>query len=288
MKKKNILMLMFCVLTIMTACHSGNSTENVVIDVISREQGSGTRTAFEELLEVNTDIDHLMTSEAGIKDGNGLVATYVARNNEAIGYVSFATLEANKDIIHGLDVDGVSPTAQNVLNGTYKVARPFVAVYKEEFLTDADRVFLEFLDTIQGLQALESAETIVDYSAASSFDATKYGNLTGNIILGGSTSTERSIKAAASVFTALFPHVTYSYASTGSGSGIQNADNGTYAIGFSSRAIAESELENGLEAKIVCRDGIVFVVNKNNAVEGMSSEQIRDIYLGKIKYWTEL
>ena len=288
MKKKYVLIMMISILTIMTACHTGNSAANVVIDVISREQGSGTRTAFEELLEINTSEETLMTDDAGIKDGNGLVATYVARNIEAVGYVSFATLEANKEIVHGLSVDGVAPTAENVLNGSYEIARPFVAVYKEEFLSDVEKAFLEFLESAQGLQALESAETIVDYSEASSFDASKFEGLKGNMILGGSTSTERSIKAAAGVFTAMFPHVTYSYASTGSGSGIQNADNGTYSIGFSSRSITESELGSGLEARVVCRDGIVFIVNKDNLVENLSSEQVRDIYLGKVKFWNEV
>jgi len=288
MKKKCALALILGLLTVLTACQAGNSTGNDGIDVISREQGSGTRTAFEELLEINNDKTQLMTSNVGIKDGNGLVATYIARNNSAIGYVSFATLETNKASVHGLSIDGVEASPENVINGTYGISRPFVAIYQEENLSEVDRAFIEFLGSVQGLSALEGAETIVDYTDAPQFDVSKYENLRGNMVLGGSTSTERAVKEAAGVFKAMFPQVTYSYSATGSGSGIQNAQNGTYTIGFSSRSMTDSELENGLKETTICKDGIVFIVNNDNPIKNISSQQIRDIYLGVIKSWDEL
>ena len=288
MKKKCVLVLITGLLTVLTACQSGSSTNNYVIDIISREQGSGTRTAFEELLGINSDRDHLMTKNVGIKDGNGLVATYIAKNDLAIGYVSFATLESNKDIVNGLSINGVEATPENVLNGTYALSRPFVAVYQDSNLSEVERAFIEFLSSAQGLAALESAETIVDYTNAPNFEMSDYGELKGNMILGGSTSTERAVKEAAGVFTALFPQVTYSYSATGSGSGIQNAQNGTYSIGFSSRSITQSELESGLQASTICQDGIVFIVNGENPIQDITSDQIRNIYLGNISFWNEI
>ena len=122
----------------MAACGStnnGSDTTQAVegaIDVVSREAGSGTRSAFEEIIGFNGENQDPLTANATIKDGNGVVATYVAANDAAIGYVSFVTLEENHGKINGLTVEGVEATAENVLEGKYSVARPFEMVYMEE------------------------------------------------------------------------------------------------------------------------------------------------------------
>ena len=132
------------------------------IDVVSREAGSGTRSAFEEIIGFNGEDQDPLTANATIKDGNGAVATYVAANDAAIGYVSFVTLEENHGKINGLTVEGVEATAENVLEGKYSVARPFEMVYMEENITDVERAFIDFVSSIDGLEILESKGTIVD------------------------------------------------------------------------------------------------------------------------------
>ena len=219
MKKLTSLMAVVALTFSLTACgsktetqeQSQTSTEGTtettalsVIDVVSREEGSGTRSAFEEIIGFNVDGMDAMTSNATIKDGNGVVATYVAGNESAIGYVSFVTLEEKASELKGLTVDGVEATAENVLEGTYGVSRPFMMVYKDENLTDVERAFIEFLASKDGLEVLESTGTIVDTTNAEDFDMSKYKNLTGNMTLGGSTSTEKAVKAAADEFTALY------------------------------------------------------------------------------------
>ncbi|MCU7192223.1 substrate-binding domain-containing protein [Turicibacter sanguinis] len=269
----------------------GSNTETTslgVIDVVSREEGSGTRSAFEEIIGFNVDGEDPMTSNATIKDGNGVVATYVAGNESAIGYVSFVTLEEKASELKGLTVDGVEPTAANVLEGTYGVSRPFMMVYKDENLTDVERAFIDFLASKDGLEVLESTGTIVDTANAEDFDMSKYDNLTGNMTLGGSTSTEKAVKAAADEFTALFPKVTYTYDGTGSGTGVNNAQDGTYTLGFASRELKESEIESGLAYSTLCMDGIAVVVNKENSTNDITLEQIREVYTGKITDWNEV
>ena len=269
----------------------GSNTETTslgIIDVVSREEGSGTRSAFEEIIGFNVDGEDPMTSNATIKDGNGVVATYVAGNESAIGYVSFVTLEEKASELKGLTVDGVEPTAANVLEGTYSVSRPFMMVYKDENLTDVERAFIDFLASKDGLEVLESTGTIVDTANAEDFDMSKYDNLTGNMTLGGSTSTEKAVKAAADEFTALFPKVTYTYDGTGSGTGVKNAQDGTYTLGFASRELKESEIESGLAYSTLCMDGIAVVVNKENSTNDITLEQIREVYTGKITDWNEV
>lgn len=259
-----------------------------VIDVVSREEGSGTRSAFEEIIKFNIDGEDSMTSNATIKDGNGVVATYVAGNEASIGYVSFVTLEEKHGELKGLTVDGIEPTAENVLAGKYAVSRPFMMVYNKEYLTDVERAFIEFLASKEGLEILESTGTIVDITNAEDFDFTKYTNLSGNMTLGGSTSTEKAVKAAADEFTALFPKVTYTYDGTGSGTGIKNAQDGTYTLGFASRELKQSEIESGLGYATLCMDGIAVVINSANPTNDISLDQIKSIYVGNLTDWNEL
>lgn len=258
------------------------------IDVVSREAGSGTRSAFEEIIGFNGEDQDPLTANATIKDGNGVVATYVEGNDASIGYVSFVTLEENHGKINGLTVGGVEPTAENVLSGEYSVARPFEMVYMEENITDVERAFIDFASSIEGLEILESKGTIVDTTNAESFDVSKYGDLSGNMVMGGSTSTEAAVKALADEFKALFPKVTYTYDATGSGAGVKNAVSGTYTLGFASREIKESELKEGITPVTLCMDGIALVVNPSNSLTDISKDQIKDVYTGNITDWSEL
>ena len=132
----------------------GGKDANIV--VVSRENGSGTRSAFEEISKVGDKL----SQEAIIKSGNGEVAAYVAGEENAIGYVSFVTLEANKDKISGLMVEGVEAKVENVQAGSYLLSRPFVMVYKTENLTEADKAFMDFIFTEEGQNIIEEAGAI--------------------------------------------------------------------------------------------------------------------------------
>ncbi len=110
------------------------------IAVISREDGSGTRGAFEELV----GFEDALTASAIIKDGNGNVQSTVAGNPLAIGYVSFTYLDST---VKGLTVGGVEPTVAAVLDGTYPISRPFMIIYHEENLSDAAKAFLAWVQT---------------------------------------------------------------------------------------------------------------------------------------------
>jgi phosphate transport system substrate-binding protein len=126
------------------------------IVVVSRENGSGTRSAFEEIAKIGD----LLTEKAIIKSGNGEVASYVAGEPNAIGYTSFVTLEANSDKIKGLQVESVKPEIANVQNQTYKLSRPFIMIYDLSKLNEAEKAFINFLFTEEGQDVLEEAGAI--------------------------------------------------------------------------------------------------------------------------------
>ncbi len=296
--RKLLVMLSSLALTFtLAACSDqnteGGSTSLEAIDVVSREDGSGTRSAFEEIIDFNQkgDDDEIVdpiTSNANIKDGNGVVATHVAGNDASLGYVSFVTLAENEGKVKGLTVEGVEPTVENVLSGDYGVARPFNMVYLEENLTDVEKAFVAFIESTEGAEIIEEEGGIANMEGRESFDSSAYDALTGNLVLGGSTSVEGVAKAVAGEFTALFPNVTYTYDATGSSAGVENAINGTYTLGFASRSIKDTELAQGITADVLCMDGIALVVNPSNETTNISMSQIKDVYTGSIANWSEL
>ncbi len=91
------------------------------IHVITREEGSGTRTAFEELVMGKTEI----TPSALVQDSNGAVREIVATDPYAIGYISCGLVNHQ---VKALAIDGVSPTSQNIKKGEYKLTRRFLFV----------------------------------------------------------------------------------------------------------------------------------------------------------------
>jgi len=94
---------------------------NAPIAVVSREAGSGTRGAFEEIV----GFAGRLAAGANESTSTGAIKAGIAQNPNAIGYISLGSLDAT---IKALSVGGVSATAANVVNGTYRVARPFIVL----------------------------------------------------------------------------------------------------------------------------------------------------------------
>lgn len=109
------------------------------IFVVSREESSGTRSAFEELIGLE-DAGGL-TGNASVSEGNGPVQAAVAGNENAIGYVSFSFID---DTVKPLTVSGVEANAENAKSGEYPLSRPFLFCYYDDKATEAGKAFLEF------------------------------------------------------------------------------------------------------------------------------------------------
>lgn len=129
----------------------GGADQNIV--VVSREDGSGTRGAFEELL----DFEGALTSDAMIAEGNGNVQTTVAGNEQAIGYVSITSMD---ETVKPVLVNGVEATVDNVLAETYKISRPFLMVYHEENMTPATQAYIDFILSEEGQAIVEESHGI--------------------------------------------------------------------------------------------------------------------------------
>ncbi|MCL2433297.1 MAG: phosphate ABC transporter substrate-binding protein [Clostridia bacterium] len=112
--------------------------------------------------------------------------------------------------------------------------------------------------------------------------------LAGIVKTGGSTSVEKVMNALRFQFVEDNPGVTVEYEANGSGDGIKNTISGQYELGHSSRELKTDGTEDGLTAIAYAIDGIAIVVHPDNGVESLTKDQIKKIYTGEIKNWSEV
>ncbi|MCL2138005.1 MAG: phosphate ABC transporter substrate-binding protein [Treponema sp.] len=121
------------------------------IAVVSREPGSGTRGAFEEILKFQ---DQLVRGAIEF-DGTGAIKAEVSRNVDAVGYISLGSLDSG---IKALNVDGVAATTENVVAGTYLIARPFILVTKKNItIRPQTQAFLDWIMGNEGQSIVASS-----------------------------------------------------------------------------------------------------------------------------------
>lgn len=252
------------------------------ISVISREEGSGTRGAFVELMEVvDGDKNDITTVNAEITNSTSVMLTTVAGNKQAIGYVSLGSLS---DEVKAVKVDGVEASTDDIKNGSYKVSRPFLLAYKDGQLSELAQDYLKYILSSDG-QTLISDNGYI--SIADNAEAYKASGLSGKLVLAGSTSVSPVMEKLADAYKALNPNVTVEIQQTGSGAGITSAIDGVCDFGMSSRELKESEAAE-LKSEEIALDGIAVVVNKENPVDNITSEQIKSIYLGETTDWSAI
>ena len=124
------------------------------IVVVGRDAASGTRSAFEELLDVEDACAY-----AQEKDSTGAVKTAVETTPEAIGYVSLEAADAD-DTTKKLSLDGVEATEEKIVEGAYKLSRPFIMATKTGAETEAVKAFLEYVLSAEGQEVVKSQKLI--------------------------------------------------------------------------------------------------------------------------------
>jgi phosphate transport system substrate-binding protein len=268
----------------LAACGAGGEGGDAAspISVISREDGSGTRSAFVELMGVMVDDVDNTTVNAEISPSTSVVVTTVAGNENAIGYISMGAMS---DEVKAVKVDGVEATADNVKAGGYAVSRSFAVVTNAQ-MTELAADFIDYIMSAEG-QAIIAEEGYITVNDAAENYEVKNG-LEGKIVLAGSTSVAPVMQVMADSYKALYEGVEIEIQQTGSGAGITSTIEKACDIGMSSRALKAEELAQGLTETTIAMDGIAVIVNNNNAVEDLTSEQIRQIFTGEVTDWAAL
>lgn len=250
------------------------------ITVISREDGSGTRSAFVELTGVEDDNGDNTTVDAEIANKTDVVLTSVAGNESSIGYVSLGSLN---DTVKAVKVDGVEATTDNVKSGDYKLSRPFNIATKGE-PTGVAKDFINFILSADGQAIVEEEGYITVNDAAEAF--TTDGS-EGQIAVGGSSSVSSVMEKLIEAYQAVNPKAKIELQTSDSTSGMTGAIDGTFAIGMASRELKDEEKAE-LTGTSIALDGIAVVVNPNNTVEDLTMDQIKSIYIGETTDWADV
>ena len=279
------------------------------IGVVSREDGSGTRGAFVEIVGVVDEDDNDMTTlDAVIQNSTNGVMQTVAGDSQAIGYISLGSVN---DSIKVVPIDGVEASAENVTNGTYPIARPFnVAWSNEGDLSEVAADFLTFIHSADG-QAIVEEEGYVqvtpkaDEEAATEEESTEESSeeaaseeavelpayevagLEGTVEVVGSTSVTPVMEKLAEAYSALNEGVTINITSNGSSAGMEAAMNGTADLGMASRELDEEE-QAALNFDAIAIDGIAVIAHPENPISGLTLENVKQIFLGEVTEWEEV
>ena len=251
------------------------------ITVVSREDGSGTRGAFVELIGVEDEEGNDMTTvDAEISNSTEVVIQSVAGNTGAIGYISLGSLD---DTVKGVKIDGVEPTAENIENGSYTVSRPFNVATKGELTNEAAQDFMNYIMSEEG-QAIVAE----DYIPVADVEAFESNGASGSVTISGSSSVSPLMQKLIEGYNAVNPNVDIELQTSDSTTGMTDAINGMSDIGMASRELKQEELDAGLVNTVIATDGIAIIVNNESPIEDLTTEQVRDIYLGNVTDWSEV
>ena len=254
---------------------SADSFASAAIHVISRDEGSGTQIAFLELFGIED-----VLSDAEISNSTSVVMSTVANDPGAIGYISLGSLN---DTVKAAAIDGAAASVENVQNGSYKVKRPFMIVYKN----DSNELIQDFLNYIH---STEGAAVIQDegYVPEKETGAFQSANPVGTMTIGGSSSVTPLMEKLAEAYMKANPKAALSVMQSDSTVGITSANDGTYDIGMASRELKNEESSYGLQEDIIAQDGIAVILNKSSDVDGLTKENVTGIYTGEIRNWSDV
>ncbi|HFI0056912.1 TPA: extracellular solute-binding protein [Streptococcus suis] len=269
---------------LLTACgQAAKDTADQPITVVSREEGSGTRGAFIELVGIESKdangekVDNT-TNQAIVTNSTAVMLQTVTGDTAAIGYASLGALDGNSK---PLEIDGVAPSIDTIKSGEYKIARPFNIVTKDS-ISEAAQDFISFIMSSDG-QAVVEKSGYIPVDAKAAYQAkTK----SGKVVVAGSSSVNPVMEKLKEAYQAVNPDVTVEIQQSDSSTGVTSAIEGSADIGMASRELKDSESSAGVSATPIAIDGIAVIVNKENPLSGLTVQEVQDIYTGKEAEWS--
>lgn len=282
--KKLLSIILVCALVLSACAGCGNSGE--AITVYSREAGSGTRSAFTELVGILQKVDGQSVDKtivtADVTNSTQVMLTQVSSDKNGIGYVSLGSLN---DSVKALKVDGVAPTTENVKNDSYAIKRPFNIVTKGETTNDLAKDFISFIMSSDGQEIVSKNGYIKAKEDSEAFNGKKPS---GELVIGGSSSVFPVMEKLVEAYQKINGNAKIELQQSDSTSGVNNVKEGVYDIGLASRELKDAEIQSGISNIVIAVDGIAVIVNKENVVDSLTKEQIKDIYVGTITSWTQV
>lgn len=289
MSKKRILVLSFAISALLLGgCSAKSATPEPVdgletlgtIQVVSREEGSGTRSVFAELLGFAESSDSSKTDntteDALIVGSTDDVITAVAVNTAATGYISMGAAENAQDM-KVLAIDGTEATMENVREDSYPLSRPFCLAWSGT-LSELEQDFLTYV--------LGSGQKIVEQSYVPVDNSTTFlsGQQEGTITIHGSSSAAPLLEELAEAYMEINPHAVIEVTASDSTSGLNDAMQGNCDFAMSSRELKDYEKEL-LDYEVIAQDGISVIVNSENPLDNVTAAELKSIFTGSISDW---
>ena len=253
------------------------------ISVLSREDGSGTRGAFIELFGIEekdadgNKVDNT-TEEAIITNSTSVMLTSVASDEYAIGYVSLGSLD---DTVKAVSIDGAEASVENIKNGTYTIARPFNIATKGE-VSDVAQDFINYIMSAEG-QAVITENGYIGSDDAAAFES---NGATGKVTVSGSSSVTPVMEKLKEAYLAVNTNADIEIQTSDSTTGVTSTQEGICDIGMASRDLKDTE--TGVTATTIAQDGIAVIVNNENPVENLTSDQVKSIFTGETTVWADV
>jgi len=262
---------------------SGDFDNSEYINVVSREDGSGTRGAFIELFGVEEKNDagekiDNTTDEAIITNSTDVMLTTVTGDEYSIGYVSLGSLN---DSVKAVSIDGAEATVDNIKSGDYTIARPFNIATKGT-PSDVAQDFINFIMSADGQAVISDNKYIPVDDGAAAFES---NGASGKVVVAGSSSVTPVMEKLKEAYVAVNSGAEIEIQESDSTTGMTAAMDGTCDIGMASRELKDSETEGGLTATVIAMDGIAVIVNNDNPTADLSKDTVKGIYTGEITSW---
>ncbi|MGJ0709026.1 substrate-binding domain-containing protein [[Clostridium] innocuum] len=313
MWKKTMTATVACLMTFsLAACGSSDEGKTAGVSgdikVYTRDSSSGTREAFEK----GVDFEGSLTKNAIEVSSNDDMAAKVGADKNGIGYTSLST-DFEKNGVSALQYEGVKASSESVLDGSYKLQRPFMYVtraagdYGSDDKEQLVQAFLDFMqNSTEGMAIVKKNGGEVDESKAKPWDelSKKYEAVLGKdnsaitITTCGSTSVEKTVKASLEAFSPMAGNFKFTMNQSGSGDAVprvlgKEKDGPNKGdIGFASRAFKEDgseDISKAMESGQYCIDAVVAVVNKENTdVTSLTQAQLKSIFTGETLKWEDI
>ena len=313
MWKKTMTATVACLMTFsLAACGSSDEGKTAGVSgdikVYTRDSSSGTREAFEK----GVDFEVSLTKNAIEVSSNDDMAAKVGADKNGIGYTSLST-DFEKNGVSALQYEGVTASSESVLDGSYKLQRPFMYVtraagdYGSDDKEQLVQAFLDFMqNSTEGMAIVKKNGGEVDESKAKPWDelSKKYEAVLGKdnsaitITTCGSTSVEKTVKASLEAFSPMAGNFKFTMNQSGSGDAVprvlgKEKDGPNKGdIGFASRAFKEDgseDISKAMESGQYCIDAVVAVVNKENTdVTSLTQAQLKSIFTGETLKWEDI
>lgn len=265
---------------------------------ITREMGSGTRSAFVDIFDIKAQrggkkVDAI-SQNAEVTNSTGVMILSVSNAKNAIGYISLGSLNER---VKALKIDGVAPSVANVGNKSYKIVRPFNVAFKRDSKNALIADFLSFTQSKNAVQIIQKAGYIAlpsdNQNAPKSAKTSpqsdyKSQNLQGKLVIAGSSSITPLMEKLQEAYIALNPRAEVEILQSDSTMGINATTENIADIAMVSRELTSSEIARGLVVQVLAMDALVVIVNKQNALENVRADAIKQIFLGQITKWSEL